>query len=414
MELNKLPGDQFGNKNPLVVEQSQESCGMDDDLKVKVPAPVSMHGPELLYLIRKTAPKNMSKQVMAGNTWAEKDGVSLRNGGVVGTATVLPHVAILTGYLVVIAFLITLVVHEGNLDSSKSTLEAFVNMWTSNTDFNLLSVNFAAASFLLSFYLNVCHNTFVQTQSQVRAIQGKLQNCWLLFPLHSQAQEKSAKTNALSSWTYNEHLSRISRYAICSVWLVFQEYDTSLRPGAMCVLNQLLTEQERMALVDNNTGTDMLKVAKFQTLLYWMETNYLRALGDSGKISNGCNHLSAIESIQRLRTAYASLQDSGDDNGGIPYAYVNFIYLICLCFLLQAALVLPTQQEYCTLISAFFVGILFAGLLELGKRLVIPFDRYKLYVLNIYCGEMQPLVDLSVVIKEIHTGIEFYTKPAPN
>ena len=124
--------------------------------------------------------------------------------------------------------------------------------------------------------------------------------------------------------------------------------------------------------------------------------------------------MSALESIQRLRTAYATLQDSQDDNGGIPYAYVNFIQLICSCFLVQAALVIPTQQEYCTLASAFFVGIFFAGLLELGKRLIVPFEHYKLYVFNRFCGEMQPLVDLSVVLKEIHTSIEFYAKPAPN
>ena len=78
MELNKLPWEQIGCNNPLVVEQDPKRCGMHDDLKVKVPVPVSMHGPELLCLIQKTAPKIITKQVMIGNTWAEKNGVSMQ------------------------------------------------------------------------------------------------------------------------------------------------------------------------------------------------------------------------------------------------------------------------------------------------------------------------------------------------
>jgi len=61
-ELNKDSREQVGVVNPIVVK---ESCESDDTLKKgNDGAPDAMYGPKLLSLIKKTAPQNVSTQVM--------------------------------------------------------------------------------------------------------------------------------------------------------------------------------------------------------------------------------------------------------------------------------------------------------------------------------------------------------------
>lgn len=403
-ELNKDSREQVVVVNPIVVE---ESCGSDDTLKqVNDGASDSMYGPKLLCLIKKTAPQNVSTQVM--KQWSQS--ISFNAGGVCGAATVLPHAAIMAAYLVIISMVITVLIHETTISKTEGFLGKFVDVWTGST-FDLMDVSFASASFLLTFYLSLCQSAFAQTQSQVRSIQGKLQDCWLLFPLHSKGKKRSSATSTLSAWTYDENLSRAVRYGICSAWIFFQELDELLKPGAVHALNQLLTAEERDSLCGKNKGADMLKEVKHVTLLYWMEINYLRALDDG---RSNADSKTVVDSMQRLRKAYGTLKDLQDDNGNVPYYYINFIYGVVACFLAQAGLVLPLQQKYCTMVSALFIGFFFSGLLELGERFISPFLRHKLHIMCIPCAEMEPIVSLSVVLKEIHKTIERYAISAPN
>jgi hypothetical protein len=166
-ELNKYSREQVVVVNPIVVE---ESCGSDDTLKqVNDGASDSMHGPKLLSLIKKTAPQNVSTQVM--KKWSQS--ISFNAGGVCGAATVLPHAAIMAAYLVIISLVIAVLIHETTISKTEGFLGKFVDVWTGST-FDLMDVSFASASFLLTFYLSLCQSAFAQTQSQVRSIQGLL------------------------------------------------------------------------------------------------------------------------------------------------------------------------------------------------------------------------------------------------
>jgi hypothetical protein len=395
----------------------------------------ALHGENLLRLLRVTAPRGPKSPMLL---WSDS-GKRFRFGIFFGQHSVLQRIAILLSIAVMAVSVVIWSVEA--IPGEKNHFTTLAELLEKGHDVG--GEQITGTTFLLVFYLGHCHNSFRAVVITTRNIQGRLQDCWLSFHAlgshghsHSGTTAADARDARLPLWIADPSLARFCRFAVCATWVVFCKFDPDLRPAALRALTKLLSEGERAALVGvgppHSTSTTgggsgsgagderLLEFDGHKKLLSWMAGAYrastkspaaaaafatadLRADLEETAVRQGVR-----DALLRLRGSLLDLDDYCDDNGFIPYAYVNLLYLAIIALHLELLLTQPAAQSWAMLITVCFTMHFMFGVLELCRSLLRPFRRRRLLVVR-----SRKLVDLRAVLDQIHGAVEAYCHPAP-
>ncbi|KAJ1461950.1 Bestrophin, RFP-TM, chloride channel-domain-containing protein [Pelagophyceae sp. CCMP2097] len=244
-------------------------------------------------------------------------------------------------------------------------------------------------AFVLSFFLQQTYTVWRTVYSISRRVQGRLSDVGLLLAVNA---ERDAAGNVTPR--AQEVLDTAGRYCRLFNVLFFasvtRQYAPFATPKGLRALQAagVIRQDELDVLIETSSW--------HQTVAAWLGTLTARAVGDGRIGGGGALYFQLSGVLALLRAQYAQMAD--ELSGRMPLAYTHFVQVLVDSLCLAAPLALVGQLGLVgAVVATAFVTLFYAGILDLAKMFLDPFDNED------YGGRSGIRIEAHTLVQEVNS-----------